>query len=229
MSYMEKKTSKRQTTIITLSDHNKQQIKNLEYQKQAMEEEFAERKEELKRLMLEKQHLLEKTQQEINNLQEYKNLQTEQQNKIKELEKEVKHVRAEHSNTIQHLKTKFITEKKSYQLDSDSKIQTLEKAANKEATKCLTDHSERIKAENRELRRELMNLIRTTRALHSHRLELEEQKKQLLREQQYSQDLKMLRTARQHHVFKPDGELRDGEEEYGRLHAQNEECKAVAT
>lgn len=45
MSYMEKKTSKRQTTIITLSDHNKQQIKNLEYQQQAMEEEFAERKE----------------------------------------------------------------------------------------------------------------------------------------------------------------------------------------
>lgn len=61
----------------------------------------------------------------------FKNLQTEQQNKIKELEKEVKRVRAEHSNTIQQLKTKFITEKKSYQLDSDSKIQTLEKAANK--------------------------------------------------------------------------------------------------
>ena len=40
MSYMEKKTTKRQTTIITLSDHNKQEIRNIELQKEIMEEEF---------------------------------------------------------------------------------------------------------------------------------------------------------------------------------------------
>lgn len=74
-----------------------------------------------------------------------------------------------------------------------------------------------------------MNLIRTTRALHSHKLELEEQKKQLLREQQYSQDLKLLRTARQHHVFKPNGELRDGEEVGEEIHAESGEHKAVET
>ena len=40
MGYMEKKTTKRQTTIITLSDHNKQEIRNIELQKEIMEEEF---------------------------------------------------------------------------------------------------------------------------------------------------------------------------------------------
>jgi len=40
MSYMEKKTSKRQTTIITLSDHNKQEIRNIQLQRQHMEEDF---------------------------------------------------------------------------------------------------------------------------------------------------------------------------------------------
>lgn len=44
MSYMEKKTSKRQTTIITLSDHNKQEIRNILTEKEIMESEFDERK-----------------------------------------------------------------------------------------------------------------------------------------------------------------------------------------
>ena len=43
MSYMEKKTTKRQTTIITLSDHNKQEINNIQLQKEIMEEEFDEK------------------------------------------------------------------------------------------------------------------------------------------------------------------------------------------
>lgn len=44
MSYMEKKTTKRKTTIITLSDHNKEEIRNIDFQKQNMEEEFNQKK-----------------------------------------------------------------------------------------------------------------------------------------------------------------------------------------
>ena len=44
MSYIEKKTSRRQTTIITLSDHNKQQIQNIQLEKQLMEEEYDDKK-----------------------------------------------------------------------------------------------------------------------------------------------------------------------------------------
>lgn len=43
MSYIEKKTTKRQTTIITLSDHNKQEIRNIQLQREVMEEEFNEK------------------------------------------------------------------------------------------------------------------------------------------------------------------------------------------
>jgi hypothetical protein len=45
---MEKKTSKRQTTIVTLSDHNKQEIRNIQLQRQVMEEEFDEKKKGMK-------------------------------------------------------------------------------------------------------------------------------------------------------------------------------------
>lgn len=44
MTYIEKKTNKRQTTIITLSDHNKQEIENISLERQIMEEEFDDKK-----------------------------------------------------------------------------------------------------------------------------------------------------------------------------------------
>lgn len=40
MSYMDKKTTKRQTTIVTLSDYNKQEIQNVLHQRKIMEDEF---------------------------------------------------------------------------------------------------------------------------------------------------------------------------------------------
>ena len=69
-----------------------------------------------------------------------------------------------------------------------------------EAVLCLNEHTQQIKLENRQLRHELLLLIRKTRALHEHRHHLEDQQKQLIMEQQYARDLKTLRTARQHKV-----------------------------
>jgi len=180
---------------------------NIQLQKEIMEEEFNEKEKALKDLLLEKQNLLTKTTQELSELGSYKQLQTEQLTSIRDLEREVMQLRSKHSETIQQLKAQFLHDKKEYQQDSESKIQTLEKKANKEAIMCLTEHTNKIKLENRHLRKELLELIHRTRALQEHKLELEEQKRQLLREQQYSSDLKKLRTTRQHKVFKSFGLL----------------------
>jgi len=212
MSYMEKKTSKRQTTIITLSDHNKQEIRNIQLQRQHMEEDFDGKKKALENLLLEKQHLLEKTNQELGDLQEYKDLQTDQLGKIRDLERQVQQMRAHHTERIQQMKADFLHEKRDYQHDSDFRIQSLEKKANKEAVQCLTEHTNKIKLENRELRHELLQLITATRALNHHRATLEDQKAQLLREQNYANDLKTLREARQRKSFKP---LEEGGAEAG--------------
>ena len=67
---------------------------------------------------------------------------------------------------------------------------------------CLTDHTNHIKLENRALRQELLSLIQTTRALNEHQKELEDQRRQLLREQNYATDLKKLREMRQQKSFK---------------------------
>ena len=52
-------------------------------------------------------------------------------------------------------------------------------------------------------------MINITRAYKAHQIELQEQKKQLQREQQYAADLKTLRTTRQHKVLKKFGLLDD--------------------
>ena len=44
MSYMEKKTSKRQTTIISLSDQNQKQIQDIRDEKKQMLDEYEEKK-----------------------------------------------------------------------------------------------------------------------------------------------------------------------------------------
>lgn len=59
-----------------------------------------------------------------------------------------------------------------------------------------------------------------TRVYQAHQRDLEEQRKQLLREQQYADDLKKLRSTRQHKVLKAFDMLDNGEgdveEEAGR-------------
>merc|ERR1712243_184582 len=124
---------------------------NIQLQKEIMEEEFNEKEKALKDLLLEKQNLLTKTTQELSELGSYKQLQTEQLTSIRDLEREVMQLRSKHSETIQQLKAQFLHDKKEYQQDSESKIQTLEKKANKEAIMCLTEHTNKIKLENRHL------------------------------------------------------------------------------
>ncbi|KAK2164249.1 hypothetical protein LSH36_67g04009 [Paralvinella palmiformis] len=62
------------------------------------------------------------------------NLQQEQMNKIKELEREVMIMRGKHSEAIQQLKTRFLTEKREYQQESENKISSMSKQANKACT-----------------------------------------------------------------------------------------------
>ena len=61
----------------------------------------------------------------------FQKLQTEQLSSIKNLEKEVMKLRSKHSDTIQQLKSQFLRDKREYQQDSENKITTLQRKANK--------------------------------------------------------------------------------------------------
>lgn len=72
MSYMEKKTHKRQTTIVTLSDQNTKEIQDIREQKEKMLAGYEEKKAKLRAIMLEKEAALAKTKSELDDLAEYK-------------------------------------------------------------------------------------------------------------------------------------------------------------
>jgi len=200
MSYMEKKTTKRQTSIVTLSDHNRKEIQDIEDEQKAMVEEYDKKKEALRAILTEKEQVFSKTKEELSELKEYKTLQKEQTATIKELEREVMSMRARHSEKIQKLKNRFLEEKREFQHESDNKITALAKQANKEATHCLSEHTQRIKLENRRLRQNLLQLIRKIQTLRQHQLQLQEQSVQVRAEQTYHDDIKRLRPTRRHQL-----------------------------
>jgi len=61
---------------------------------------------------------------------------------------------------------------------------------------CLNMHGQRIRAENRSLRHELLSLIRKSQALREHERHLLEQRRALKAERQYADDLGRLRAER---------------------------------
>ena len=65
-----------------------------------------------------------------------------------------------------------------------------------EAIACLNIHSQRVRAENRALRHELLALIRKSQALREHERRLLEQRHALRAERQYADDLGRLRAER---------------------------------
>ena len=202
MSYMAKKTHKRQTTIITLSDQNQKELEKINRQKEIMLADYEAKKNRLKNEVLEKENMLVKATKEFADLTEYQELRDEQMKKIKQLERQILKMRGEHSDTIQQLKADFLQEKSQYTIDSEEKIKQLAREANKKAVKCLAEHADSIKQENRALRAELMQLIKKSRVLVEHKKELEGQKKELIREQQYSEDIRKLRGERQKKIAK---------------------------
>jgi len=196
MNYMEKKTSKRQNMIVSLNDQNQKEIEKIKEEERQLTEEFERQKDELREKILIKENQLAATQLELNNLEEYRELQQKQSERIAELQGQVAKMQIEHSETIQQLKAQFLDEKKAFEEESEATISALAKQAKKEASDCLNKHTENIKKENREMRQELMDLIERTRALHLHKIKLEKQKKELTRELQYNEDVKIIRHGR---------------------------------
>jgi len=193
LAFMSKKTNLRKNTIISLSDQNEAELRKISKEKDQVLSTFEQRKEELKDQLMEKESVLAKINQEYKELEDYQALREEQLETIKDLEKEVVEKRNEYSESIQNIKTEFLTKRANYAKESDEKIKRLAKEANKKAVLCLEEHAKLMKTENKNLRTELMELLKRSSMLNEHKQQLEKQNADLVREQQYSNDILRLR------------------------------------
>lgn len=158
MTFMSKKAASRQNAIITLSDHNKQEIEDLKKQKEELIKDFESKKLALQTNLITKQHLLNGVRAEIEEMAEYKELKQNQLDEIKNLEKEITSVRNEQTRMVAELRTDFLKEKADQKKEADYKIATIIKVANREAKSCLSENTAKIKSENANLRAELFEV-----------------------------------------------------------------------
>jgi len=196
LTYVSKKSQKRQAAVISLSDRNTEKIQEIQTKKEEAINDYAKEREELSEVILKKEAELTNIRNELSDLHEYQVLQEEQEAEISALEKRMSEMRVKHNEAVQKLKGKFLEEKNSFQKEAEDELKVKSKEAKKDAQQCLHDHTIKIKFENRALRKELLELIQKTRALHNHKLELEEQRKILIREQEYAKDLQKRRQYR---------------------------------
>ncbi|NXP48159.1 CC166 protein, partial [Heliornis fulica] len=198
LSYITKHSQKCQNLIITLSDQNRADLSEVRTQKEKLIAHYTEKEKEVRSFLMDMETKYSTMNKEVEDLQAFScpSVQLEQMKKIKELEKELLVTKTQHSDEIRKIKIRFLQAKADCEADYHQKIQVLSKRAEAAAVQWLIQHIKQVKAENCHLRQELLRLIQYSKTLKETKVQLREQQQQLLRENQYAQDM-----ARMHHCL----------------------------
>jgi len=202
MSYMAKRTNKRQNAITNLSDKSALRLEKIKNEKDLLLQAYARKKKTLNDDLNAKESKLAQCKSKFDSLAEYQELKRNNLKTIKNLEEQVVRIGSSHSETIQQMKAQFLKEKSEYSDLSQEMINALIEEANKKAVKCLDEHASSIKHENRALRTELLELINSSRVLNARKKELDDQKKELIRERHFSDDIRRIRKQRNQQIIK---------------------------
>ncbi|XP_066489675.1 coiled-coil domain-containing protein 166-like [Tiliqua scincoides] len=219
LAYINRHNLRCQNAIITLNDQNRSDLEQVQKQKHELFSQYTDKEKEVKCQLTEMAIKYNLMNDEIDALQPFKELQSSQQTRIRELEKELLMVKIQHSEHMQKVKTRFLQQKTEYELESQEKVEALAKRAEKEAVRSLIQHAKQIKAENWQLRSELLNLIQRAEHLRARMNHLLEQREQLLRELQYSQDLECMHPWLSQRPASSGHSLRDQLSAKDRLHS----------
>ncbi|KAM8953336.1 coiled-coil domain-containing protein 166-like [Pelodytes ibericus] len=193
MSYMTKRSQRRQDAIVSLSDLNQRELEEISEEKKKLESQFQEEEDKLREQLLQREKELANLNREIEELGPMKELKREQLSHIKKLEEEVMATRGRHAEGLLRVKSAFLREKARCHQDSEHQLDHLSQAAQAEAKKALQEVSTRMKDENQDLRQELLHLIHQARMLQAQKQKVEEQNHQLRTEENCRQELRNLK------------------------------------
>ncbi|XP_044290295.1 coiled-coil domain-containing protein 166 [Varanus komodoensis] len=199
LSYLTRRTVRRQNAIVSLNDQNRVDLARIKQQKAELVAQYTEREKAVRHQLLERETKLRLISKEAEAMQAWRELQLEQLTRIRELEKELLVMKVQHADQMHEVKSRFLQQVPDYEMQAQQKVQALAKLAEKEAVRSLIQHTKQVKADNRQLRHELLGLIRQAQVLKEFLLQLRGRRQQLLQEHQYRQDLARARTwLRQH-------------------------------
>ncbi|NXH66295.1 CC166 protein, partial [Hydrobates tethys] len=192
LSYITKHSQKCQNLIITLNDQNHTDLSQVWMQKEKLISQYTEKENEVRSSLMNMETKYSLMNKEVEDLQPLKDPSV-QLKKIKELEKELLVTKIQHSDEMCKIKSRFLQAKADCEMDFHQKIQVLTKRAEEAAVQSLIQHIKQVKAENWHLRQELLRLIQYSKILKETKVQLREQQQQLLRENQYTQDMAHMR------------------------------------
>ncbi|KAM9573708.1 coiled-coil domain-containing protein 166 [Guaruba guarouba] len=209
LSYIKKHSQKCQDLIITLNDQNHADLSEVGMQKEKLISQYTEKEKDVRSDQMNMESKYSFLTMEVEDLKPFNDpsYRKEQIKKIKQLEKELLVTKIQHSDKMHKIKSRFLQAKDDCKMDFQQKIQVLTKRAEEAAIQSLIQHIKQVKAENWHLQQELLRLIQYSKILKETKVQLREQQEQLLRENQYIQDMAHARhSLHQHQVHNATGE-----------------------
>ncbi|XP_010600033.2 coiled-coil domain-containing protein 166 [Loxodonta africana] len=188
-SYVSARAQRCANAIVRLDEQNRMDLAQIHWQRSELATLYQGREEGVRSQLLEMEARAAQMARRVQDLQPYKELQLEQLARIRALERELLHMRVEHTQLLHRVKRRFLEDKAAFEREARQRVQSLARRAEREAARALIVHTQSIKADNGRLRQELLRLLRRAQLLHNTRRQLIEQREQLLREHEDTRDL----------------------------------------
>ncbi|XP_035961588.1 coiled-coil domain-containing protein 166 [Halichoerus grypus] len=188
-SYVSARAQRCAQAVVRLDEQNRVDLTQIRWQRAELAELYRGREDGVRTQLLEMEARAARMARQVQELLPYKELQLEQLARIRALERELLHMRVEHTQLLHRVKRRFLEDKAAFEREARQRVQSLARRAEREAARALIVHTQAIKADNGRLRQELLRLLRWAQLLHDTRRRLLEQREQLRREHEDTRDL----------------------------------------
>ncbi|XP_070238590.1 coiled-coil domain-containing protein 166 [Bos mutus] len=188
-SYASTRAQRCANAIVRLEEQNRVSLSQIHSQRAELASIYRGREDEVRAQLLEMEARAAQMAQQVQELQPYKELQLEQLARIRALERELLHVRVEHTELLHRVKRRFLEDKAAFEREARQRVQSLARRAEREAARALLAHTQAIRVDNGRLWQELLRLLRRAQVLQDTRRQLLEQREQLRREHENTRDL----------------------------------------
>ncbi|NXS03856.1 CC166 protein, partial [Oxylabes madagascariensis] len=178
--------------IITLNDQNRQDLAQIQAQKDELLPRYAGKEQEVRSALKDTEAEASLLDTELQELEPYKEQKVQAEQKVKALEKELRVTRIRCAEETHAVRSRFLQQKADCEQEFQQRMQELTWGAEEVALRALIQHAEQVKAENRLLRQELLGRLQHCQLLRDAKTQLQDQQEQLLRENQCAQQAALL-------------------------------------
>ncbi|NXF12040.1 CC166 protein, partial [Smithornis capensis] len=177
----------RQDLVIALNDRNGRDLAQIQRQREELIPQYEEKERELTSSLRDTEAKASLLDTELQELEPYRDLSVQAEQRVKELEKELLVTRIRCAEESHAVRSRFAQEKAACEREFQQRMRRLTWSAEEVALEALIQHVQRVKAENRRLRREVLGLIQHAQDLGNARIRLRDQGQQLRRETRCAQ------------------------------------------